>query len=353
MSTIPSAPAPVTYISSLAFEALVRVRNCLYATSLIPQHRLKSPVISIGNITVGGSGKTPLVIYIARALLGLGWYPAILSRGYGRRHPSKSWILAPESSVSSPARTLGDEPALIRRHLPSVWMGIAKNRFKTGTSIERLQERTVFLLDDGFQHRRLHRDLDVVIVDRDQPLGANRLLPRGTLREPLSGLRRCNLLVINGMPEADAIDPVETEIRLLHPDVEILHCRQTIGSLIPFHVWRENPSFANPVKTPRSAYLVSALGNPDRFCKDILHLGIQVSGIRSYADHYWLKRKDWLDCVSEARGKAADAIIVTEKDAVKISQAPDFPLLVSIQSTEICDIDVFESALKNLVEKHK
>ncbi len=352
MSTIPSALAPATYISSQAFEALVRVRNYLYSTSLIPQHRLQSPVISIGNIIVGGSGKTPLVIHIARALSGLGWNPVILSRGYGRRHSNKSWILAPESSVSSPARTLGDEPALIRRHLPSIWMGISKNRFKTGASVERRQDRTVFLLDDGFQHRRLHRDLDVVIVDRNQPLAANHLLPRGTLREPLSGLRRCHLVVINGMSEADAPDSVETEIRLLHPDAAILHCRQTIGSLIHFHVWLENPPHPDPAKTPRSAYLVSALGNPDRFHKDIRHLGIQVSGTRSYTDHYWLKRKDWLECVSEARSKAADVIIVTEKDAVKISQAPDFPLLVSIQSTEISDANAFELVLKNLVEKH-
>jgi len=352
MSTILSAPAPVTYISSLAFETLVRVRSCLYSASLIPQRRLESPVISIGNITVGGSGKTPFVIYIARALLGLGWNPAILSRGYGRRHASKSWILTPESSVSSPARTLGDEPALIRRHLPSVWMGISKNRFKTGIGIERRQDRTVFILDDGFQHRRLHRDLDVVIVDRNQPLGTNRLLPRGTLREPLFGLRRCHLVVINGMPEAESLDPVETEIRLLHPDAAILHCSQIIGSLIPFHIWRENPPYPDPVKTPHSAYLVSALGNPDRFHKDIRHLGIHVSGIRSYKDHYWLKRKDWLDCVSEARRQSVDAIIITEKDAVKISQAPDFPVLVSIQATEISDADAFKLTLEKLVEKH-
>jgi tetraacyldisaccharide 4'-kinase len=352
MRTIPSAPAPVTYLSSLAFEALVCVRSCLYSASLIPQRRLQSPVISIGNITVGGSGKTPLAIYIARALLGLGWNPAILSRGYGRRHSSKSWILAPESSVSSAASTLGDEPALIRRHLPSIWMGISRNRFETGISIEKRQERTVFILDDGFQHRRLHRDLDVVIVDRNQPLGANRLLPRGTLREPLSGLRRCHLVVINGMPEAETTDPVETEIRLLHPDAKILHCRQRIGSLVPFHIWRENPPHPDPAIAPHSAYLVSALGNPDRFHKDIGHLGIQVSGIRSYRDHYWLKQKDWLDCVSEARRQSVEAIIITEKDAVKISQAPDFPLLVSIQTTEISDASALKSILEKLVEKH-
>lgn len=352
MGKIHAALAPVTYVPGLAFEALVRVRNCCYSASLLPRHRLGSPVISIGNITAGGSGKTPLVIYIAQALLKLGWNPVILSRGYGRRHANKSWILGPGDSVPSPARTLGDEPALMRRRLPSVWMGISKNRFKTGTRIAGRLERTVFLLDDGFQHRRLHRDLDLVIIDRSQPFGSNRLMPRGTLREPVSGLRRCDAVLINGAAEMDDADSVETEIRSLHADAAIFYCTQTIGSLVPFSSWLQNPSHHVPEKIPRSAYLVSALGNPDRFHRDIRQLGIQIRGIRSFRDHYWLKHEDWLACARDARSQAAEAIIITEKDAVKISQPPDFPLLVSIQSTEVSDADALERILKDCVGKY-
>jgi tetraacyldisaccharide 4'-kinase len=351
MRTFPPALAPVTHIASLAFEALVRIRNRLYSYSLVPRHRLMNPVISIGNITTGGSGKTPLVIYIAQVFLKLGWNPVILSRGYGRRDLSKTWILAPQNSVSSPARILGDEPALMRRHLPSIWMGISRNRFKTGASIAQRQARTIFLLDDGFQHRKLHRDLDVVIIDRTQPLKANRLLPRGTLREPPSGLRRCHVVVINGTPETADSDSIEAEIRSLHAGSAIFHCTQTIGYLIPFHSWLENPPHHILAKTPRSAYLVSALGNPHRFHSDVRQLGIEVRGIRSYRDHYWLKREDWLACANEARNQAADAIITTEKDAVKISHPPDFPLLVSIQSTQISDADAFIRILKDCVGK--
>lgn len=350
MSTIPWALAPLTYISSLAYEALVRMRNHLYSASLIPRHRLRNPVISIGNVTVGGSGKTPLVIYIAQTLLKIGWNPAILSRGYGRQNSGKTWILAPENTTSSPANILGDEPALMRRHLPSIWMGISKNRFETGTNIAKQQAGTVFLLDDGFQHRKLHRDLDVVIIDRYQPLGTNQLLPRGTLREPLSGLRRCQVVVINGAPETQDPDPIETEIRGIHTDARIFHCTQKISSLIPFSSWRQDPSRHVSAETPQSAYLVSALGNPDRFHRDVGQLGIEVRGVRVFADHHWLQRKDWLICIKEARSKAVDAIIITEKDAVKISQAPDFPLLVSIQSTEISDAGAFEEILRKSIE---
>jgi len=352
MSTIRSALAAVTYIPSLTYEAAVRLRERLYSASILPQLQLGGPVISIGNITAGGTGKTPLVIYVAQTLLKLGRIPAVLSRGYGRQKPNQTWILAPGDSVSSPAKTLGDEPALMRRCLPSVWMGISGNRFRTGTAIAGRQAQAVFVLDDGFQHRRLHRDLDVVVIDRTQPLGANHLLPRGTLREPLSGLRRCQAIVINGAFATGDSDPVESEIRSLHADAAIFHCEQTICSLIPFSSWLRDPASPAPAIPPRSAYLVSALGNPDRFERDIRQLDIQVRGIRSYPDHYWLTRKDWVACAGEASRLTADAIITTEKDAVKIAYPPDFPLLVSIQSTRIDNSDAFESLLKNCIETY-
>jgi tetraacyldisaccharide 4'-kinase len=350
MRTIPWPLAPIKYISSLVFEAIIRMRGYLYSASLIPQHRLPGPVISVGNLTAGGSGKTPLVIYVARRLIDLDLNPVILSRGYARRHPNKAWILPPGKSVPSPAEILGDEPALMRRHLASVWMGISKNRFKAGTQIAGKQSRPVFILDDGFQHRKLHRDLDLVVIDRSQPLSPNRLLPRGTLREPVSGLNRCHAVVINGVPATEKPDPLEKEIRSFQEDVLIFFCKQTVGTLIQFPAWLRNQGYSDQAESPRSAYLVSALGNPDRFHQDIRRLGIDVRGTRAFADHYWLKRKDWILCTEEARNKKVDAIITTEKDAVKISQPPDFPLLVSVQSTELSDASAFDLALKNCAE---
>jgi tetraacyldisaccharide 4'-kinase len=352
MRTISPAFASAIYVPGLIYEALIRLRGGLYSAAVLPQHSLPAPVISIGNITVGGSGKTPLVIYVAQALLRLGCNPVILSRGYGRRHSGASWILQPGETIPSPARILGDESALVRRHIPSAWMGISKNRLQVGNSIAKHEMRAIFLLDDGFQHRKLRRNLDIVVIDRSQPLRANRLLPRGTLREPISELRRCHLVVINGMPEKEeTTDPLEAEIRRLHPQATIFHCKQTVRSLIPFSSWNEGQGHCIPAATVRSAYLVSALGNPERFHRDIRQLGIEVRGAGSFPDHYWLKRKDWLACAGEARNKAVDAIITTEKDAVKISQPPDFPLMVSIQSTEISDARAFELVLKNCVER--
>jgi tetraacyldisaccharide 4'-kinase len=352
MRKIGSVLAPAAYVPGLLFEALVRARSRLYRAALLPQHRLPGPVISIGNITMGGAGKTPLVIYVAETLLELGLHPAVLSRGYGRRNPNKARILPPGTAVPSPASTLGDEPALVRRHTPSAWMGISKDRFRAGTRIAEQQPRPAFILDDGFQHRGLHRDLDIVIVDRSQPLGANRIFPRGTLREPVSEMARCHMVVINGAPEAEGFDRVEAEVRTLNAGAMIFRCSQTIRSMVPFPLWQQGPERPSPDSWVRSAYLVAALGNPERFGRDIRRLGIEVRGSTFFADHHWLKPKDWLACIQKARSAGAEAIITTEKDAVKISHPPDFPLLVSVQSTEMSDAGAFKLVLKHCVEEH-
>jgi tetraacyldisaccharide 4'-kinase len=339
-----SGLAPVLFIPGLLFEALIHARCALYSADLLPKRRLPAPVISIGNITMGGAGKTPLVIYVAQMLAKLGFNPAVLSRGYGRIEPKTILVLSPGETVSSPARILGDEPALIRRHIPSAFMGIAQNRFLAGDWIAKKQSRILFVLDDGFQHRKLHRDLDIVIIDGSQPLGSNRVFPRGTLREPLSELRRCQVIMINGAQDGARTPCVTEEVRRHHPTAVIFYCRQTIQRLVPLPGWKED-SGSQSVSAP-PAYLVAALGNPARFREDVEKLGIEIRGTKFFPDHYWIKQKDWVTCIEEARRKNAGAIIITEKDAVKISHPPDFPLLVSVQSTEVSNAQEFEHMLK-------
>ncbi len=351
MHKMPSVLAPVLYIPGLLFEALIRARSGLYAVGLRPQHRLPGPVISVGNITMGGAGKTPLVIYVAQMLSELGANPVVLTRGYGRRNSSESLILPPGRTIASPALTLGDEPALIRRHVPSAWMGISRNRFMAGSNIAKQQTRPAFILDDGFQHRGLHRDLDIVIIDQSQPLRTNRVFPRGTLREPVSEMGRCQVIVINVQP-GEVSAPLEEEVRSLNGKAAIFHCSQTIRSMIPFPAWKENQEGCIPAGRMRSAYLVAALGNPERFQRDVQRLGIDVRGARFFSDHHQLNREEWLACRAEAQNIRVDAIITTEKDAVKISQPPDFPLMVSVQSTQISDAGAFKLALKSCIEEY-
>ena len=352
MHKVPAVLAPVAGISSVFFEALVRTRNRSYESGLLVQHHLPAPVISVGNITMGGTGKTPLVIYLAQKLAALGLNPAVLTRGYRRHNSHESHILPPGKTVAAPSLTLGDEPALIRRHAPGAWMGIAKDRLTAGREILKYVEKPVFILDDGFQHRTLYRDLDIVIIDRHQPLKTNRLFPVGTLREPIAELCRCHTVIINGLPDTrDSPDPAASAIRTIHEKAAIFYCSQTICALIPFASWREGAAPGEPDKKPQSAYLAAAVGNPERFYKDVQQLGIEVRGKSFFPDHYWIKPDDWQKCGEEARAQAVDAIIITEKDAVKLSLPPDFPMRVAVQSTVLSDNSAFEKTLYHHLEE--
>lgn len=348
MQRIPPALASLLCVPGLLYESLVRTRNGLYAAGVLPQRHLPGPVLSVGNITMGGSGKTPLVLYIAQVLTQRGFQPAILTRGYKRAQGQETRILAPGEGVSSSAGVLGDEPALMRRHFSSAWMGISKNRFRAGSIISQKLRPAVFILDDGFQHRKLYRDLDIVILDQSQALQSNRVFPRGTLREPLSGLHRCNAIVLNGTGDGDTGEPIAEEIARYHPKISIFYCSQTIESVVPLARWNMM-DFRAEVSRPLSAYLVAALGNPRRFERDVRRLGIDVRGIKFFPDHYWPAPGDWRACAEDARSKHAEAIITTEKDAVKISQPPDFPVMVSIQSTGMSDARAFEAMLLRYV----
>jgi len=350
------ALAPAVYIPGLAYEGIIRMRNRLYSSARLRQKRLQHSVISVGNITMGGTGKTPLVIHIAKILLDLGWNPAILTRGHGRTNPGATHVLQPGQSLPSPALILGDEPALIRRHVPSAWMGVCKSRFHAGSLMSQRDPRMVFVLDDGFQHRSLHRDLDIVVVDCSRPLSADRVFPRGTLREPLSGLGRSQCIILNGSPDSSAAVLLEKEVRNRNAHAQIFHCRQSIHALIPFEAWRsaqqasDGMDFRMESTASPPAYLVGALGNPERFRRDVRQRGVALTGWSFFADHHRLNREDWERCIRQARSSGAERIIITEKDAVKIGDTPGYPLQVAVQSTSVTEADLFEGILRKAVE---
>ena len=319
-----------------------RLRNRAYSANWLNRQRLDCPVISIGNITMGGTGKTPLAIHVAQMLLGLGCTPAFLSRGYGRLS-GEVVVLSPGKAIPDPVSALGDEPALIQRRVPAAWVGVSKNRFNAGALIER-QKRVAFILDDGFQHRKLFRDLDIVVLDGSQALESARIFPSGALREPISSLRRCQLIVVNGHPED--MNPIESVMRRLECRATIVRCEQKINALIPFVDWQKNAVLAPGGRFANTAFAVAALGNPNRFLRDLCGFGIEVKGKKLFPDHYRLNERDWTSCWKAAAGQGVDAIVTTEKDAIKVSHPPGFPLMVAIQSTEMFDDGALEKALR-------
>ena len=192
---------------------------------------------------------------------------------------------------------------------------------------------------------------DIVVIDASRPLLSDRMFPRGTLREPVSGLRRCHAVVINGKtgPDADT-DRVASEIRALGLTADVFLCEQSIERLVPFEAWARGAHHARLEGPMPPVFLVAALGNPQRFQNDVRKHGARVLGARFFRDHHRLDSDDWEACVRLARGSGARAFVTSEKDAMKISVPPSFPLLVSLQTTRIQGEDAYADLIRRTLE---
>ncbi|HKS94860.1 MAG TPA: tetraacyldisaccharide 4'-kinase, partial [Terriglobia bacterium] len=240
------------------FHAGVALRHAAYRHGWIKKQRLARPVISVGNLTVGGTGKTPLVAWIARRLMAGGHRPSILTRGYGRRRGPKMIVLEPRAGRAAHPREVGDEPAWLARQLPEVPIIVAADRYEAGHVAEERFRVDVHLLDDGFSHLPLARDIDIVTLDSTIDLRREALLPAGRLREPYAALARADLIVLT---RAELADPARLEelAREGNPRASIFHSRTKLCRLV------ELPSglIQNPENfKERSVYAFCGLGNP-------------------------------------------------------------------------------------------
>ncbi len=276
----------------LLFRIGVTIRGLFYRVGWLKAHRAPLPVISVGNLSVGGTGKTPLSAWIARELAEAGANPAILSRGYGR-----------------------DELLLHRRWNPQVPTYADADRV---VAAERARQdgATVVVLDDGFQHRRIHRDLDLVLLSADEPL-PGRLLPRGPFREPMSALGRADMVLITMKPGSEeAARTVEREVRALVRDVPVSILRLEAGS------WQDLDGEAVTPPTP-PVIALSGVAKPDRFTAMVEGLlGGEVMPL-AYPDHHEYSSEDILS-ITTAAGERT--VVTTEKDAVKLRELqPSLP----------------------------
>ena len=213
----------------------------------------------------------------------------------------------------------------------------------------------VFVLDDGFQRRDVHRDLDIVMIDQTKLPDADSMFPLGALREPASELRRAHVVVINGRVQSDAVgmknngnDALIDRLRKYAPQAEYFNCVQSINDVLPFPLWLNSTTSHNLRESPVPVFLVAAIGNPLRFKNDIQNIGFEALGNAFFKDHAGIGEKAWKMCVEAARKAKAEAIIITEKDAVKITKPPDFPLLVAVQNTELTETDRFREILARI-----
>jgi len=294
---------------SVLYYAAVEVRAFLRDTGIIGRVKLSCTVISVGNITAGGTGKTPAVLMIAKALGEKGKKVGVLTRGYGRTKRSAEPVIVSEDS--SPDET-GEEPLLILRELPSIPVIVCKNRKKSGKyAIEKLGVDTL-ILDDGFQYTALKRDIDIVTIDALAPFSNGRLIPSGLLREPLSGLARADMFLLTRADQAGpkgvlflrgALGNINAGAAM----VETVHFPVSLYSLAG------NGEVGTGFLKGKEVALLASTGNPASFEITVAGLGAKIEERIYFPDHYRYKEKDMADI------ERRDGIIVTtQKDEVRL-----------------------------------
>lgn len=316
-----------------AYSTVTRLRNHLYDRGTLASHPLPRPTISIGNITTGGTGKTPLVRWLAEQLACRSIRPAILMRGYHApksklpRNPSKRTTTTDPQPASPPTRAQSDEERMLADYLDARANVIANpDRLAGAASAMALDPAPdVFLLDDGFQHRRVRRDLDIVLIDATHPFGHGHVLPRGLLREPLSGLSRAHLLIIT---RANLVDPseadrIEAELRKWNRDAPILRANHVLAGLKPTDVpASEPPEFPIEDLLRRRFFVFAGIANPDALARQLEPYRDSLAGARWFPDHHAYQPEELAEVFKTATTSGAQVIVTTEKDWVKLASLP-------------------------------
>ena len=333
------------YALSFIYERLVQLRLFLYRHRILREHTLGCLVISIGNLTVGGTGKTPIVEKFARALRAGGRRVAILSRGYksvpapsprkslfGKKKPQPPRVVSDGKSLLLDSRTAGDEPYMLANNLKDVVVLVDKDRVKSGLyAIKELKADTL-LLDDGLQYLHLKHRLDIVLIDRQAPFGNEHLLPRGTLREPPRNLRRASYIFIT-KSTGEPNDKLIKRIRRYNRTAEIIECAHK-----PLHLQNVLTGEQLPLERLRDAYIGSICGiaAPESFEDGLQKLGARLELSKRYTDHHRYSEAELNSFITRCVRRDLEMIVTTEKDAVRFprltkSDVPIYFLRVEIE----------------------
>lgn len=340
---------------SQIFAKAAAARRTLYERGVLKSYDLGAPVVSIGNLTVGGTGKTPLVRFVAKVLTENGHRVCVLTRGYKRRNPNKRVVVSDGEQILADVSASGDEPFELANKLLGIASVVAdKNRASAGFWAKESLGATAFVLDDGFQHLRLKRNLDVVAIDATNPFGNGKLLPAGTLREPLESLKRGDLIVFTRANLSEKISDVQSEIKKHNPSCPILFAQTDIKELSRLDDFLK---FPRKVQSPQrfnlnngaKVFAFCALGNPAAFFMDLEKAGFKIVSAESFSDHYAYKQTDVEKIERKARENGAEVLITTAKDAVKLEKIKfSLPCFVAEAETIFDDAEPLLRLLKEL-----
>lgn len=343
------------YFSRLFLGILSRVYPYILRWNLIRKpEKLPLPVISIGNIVTGGTGKTPAVETAARMVKSMGYRAAILSRGYGRKPAKKTAV---PGVVSDGKRILlgvsegGDEPQLLARNLPDVPVLVGKNRFITGSYAIKNFGVDVIILDDGFQHLQLKRDLDIAVIDSICPFGSGRLLPAGTLREPVNSLGRADILLLTHTDAGRGLENLKKKLRSINsraPVLESIHSPVYLRNIATGE--HEELRFLKGKKV----FALSSIANPEYFENMVSSLGASAAESFRFPDHHRYSQAEIKRIKRIAGEKGIESIITTQKDAMRLEGMCDsdidfLALFVELKITR--GKEILEEKLRSILEK--
>ncbi|EQB64064.1 MAG: Tetraacyldisaccharide 4'-kinase [candidate division Zixibacteria bacterium RBG-1] len=342
---------PILILLSWLYFLLYSLGNFLYSVGILKTRDLKkdfpnAKVISIGNITVGGTGKTPWTIFLADKISKSGKKVAILTRGYGRKS-SGQLILDEKNKTQKNWWEVGDEPFLMASKLNGIPIVVNSDRAEAGRWVLQNRQAQVLILDDGFQNKSLKKDLEIVIIDATNPFGNFKLLPAGILREPTKNLKRADLLILN------KVDQDASKQKLLNYLTSISKApiiKSQYGKNHFVNVYSEE---IMPIEqlNEKSGLAFCGIANPYSFISSLNQSQIQIAATKFFPDHYVYKEKDMLNLVEEGLNQKVDFLVTTEKDKVRLpkidSNLPIYALGIQVEIT--IGEEVLEQKLKQVL----
>lgn len=348
------------FVCSIIYTGLVKLKLNIYRLNLLKKSKLPCYVISLGNITVGGTGKTPTAQQLALFIRSLGYRVVILNHGYRAKWKGAVGIVSDGKKLMMNVEEAGDEAYMLAKHLPDIPVLIGPERSVTGAYAVKNFQAEVAILDDGYQHWDLIRDLDILLIDAVNVFGNGYLLPRGTLREPISNIDRADVCLLTKVDQANETsrEYIHTMIRKKNKNALIVESIHRPICFVKLSDWHQNIASkgvdVSEIKGTR-VMAVSAIGNPSSFEQTLADLGAIVVESLRFPDHHEYTVQEMIDSLNLAIQMEAQAIVVTEKDAVKIPMYANIdPSLASTLPIYVVSIEVqFETGgdeLKKLIE---
>ncbi len=348
-NTAPPALYCALSAASVLYGAGVALRNAFYDTGVLDSGKLDCRVVSVGNLTAGGTGKTPMTIHLAALLRRMGYRPVVISRGYGGNAEKEGAVVSDGYELLCGSDVSGDEPFMMASAMRGVPVLVGGDRYKSGLRAVSEFDPDIILMDDGFQHRRLHRDLDIVLVDAATMFGNGRLLPRGMLREPLRSIGRADAVVLTRC--AGDCEPSRAELQQMLRRPAIVRRKKGFSGRIPIFRARHEPylSFIQNGKAPLSAiiqeqtpetgfsaisktrlFVFSGIAGNHSFKETVEEYAGSVGGSMFFPDHHRYSDEDLRRIAAAAASGKADFLATTEKDYVKVAgrMPADIPVCV-------------------------